>query len=117
MPRATVDHASRMKRILPWLLAVAAYTLPPAGAWIALRQDAAGRFSERNWASGSSEAGIVLVACVAAGFLSLLATWVRGRDVNWWKPPHPARAVAPELAALVLPLVAAGALATWFFVR
>ena len=103
-----------MKRTLPWLIAALAYIAPPVWAYLAMERDAAAQKAAYGWACGNPALGIILLACIASGILSLSATLSRGWAVGWWKNGSLALAGA-ELAALALPFICAAAFAAYLF--
>ena len=103
-----------MKRTLPWLISAAAYIEPPVWAYFAIEHDAAVQKAARGWACGNPALGMMLLACICSGFLSLSATLFRGWAVGWWKTVSLV-VTGAELVALSLPLFAAISFAAYIF--
>ncbi|MBI3886409.1 MAG: hypothetical protein HY302_11875 [Opitutae bacterium] len=103
-----------MNRKLPWLVAAAAYTVPPLWAFLSIERDQSEQTAIRGWACGMPALGIVLLACVGSAALSLAAAALRGRAIGWWKSASPT-ATRSELAALLFPFVGAIGFGTHVF--
>jgi hypothetical protein len=97
-----------MNRALPWSLAAAAYVFPPTWAYFAIEQDVAAQKAAQGWACGNPALGMMLLACIASGLLSLTATGLRGFSVGWWKV---------ELLALATPLIGAIGFVAYMFLQ
>src|SRR5687767_14092122 len=101
-----------MKRALPWLLAAMAYIGPPTWAYFAIKRDYADQRASHGWACGTPALGMMLLACIVSGLLSIFATGVRGLAVGWWRDASLA-ATGGEMAALIFPFVGAIGFVAW----
>jgi hypothetical protein len=105
-----------MRRVLPWLVVLAAYVAPPAWAYFAIERDAAAQMASRGMACGIPAVGLMLWACIGTSALSVFATSLRGSAVGWWRGVPPMLASA-EIAAFTLPLIAALSFAAYLFLQ
>jgi hypothetical protein len=91
-----------MERFFPWLIALVAYVGPPIWAYFEIERDAAAQKAARGWACGNPMLGIILIACITSGVMSVVAAGVRGWAIGWWRESSVIAACA-EIAALLLP--------------
>lgn len=105
-----------MKRFLPWCLMAAAYVVPPVWAYFAIARYVAAHHAVYGPGPicGNPAFALTMLAGIASGSLSLLATGLRGWSVSWWRGTSPWFTVA-ELTAFTLPAIAGGSFVVSFF--
>jgi hypothetical protein len=81
-----------------------------------MERDATAQKAAYGWACGNPALGIILLACIASGILSLSATLSRGWAVGWWKSAS-LGVTSAELATLALPFVCAIAFVAYLFLE
>ena len=93
-----------MKRTLSWLFGVLAYFGPPVWAALAIEADRKSQLAGHGWVCGNPMIGIMLLAGISSGFLSLIATGFSVASFRSLPRPQSKGRVA-ELGVFILPLM------------
>ena len=104
-----------MKRALSLLFALLAYFGPPAWAYFAIEADREAQLAGHGWVCGNPMIGMIILAGITSGALSLVATGFGFASFRAIPKPRSTIRVL-ELCFLFLPFVVTGGYVTLLFV-